>query len=357
MSNNKQFFFSIAIPTFNRANLLKRAISSFLIQDFQNFEIVISDNNSTDNTKEIIESFRDSRIIYSKNNENIGFISNVRKVILMAQGKYIITHGDDDMLLFSDSLRKIHDLLKERNYGFIRLNYLSKDRQNKDIANIWINKSFDVQVAKNAQSLNLLSFLEELSPSFLSGLVFKNERITSDDFIYSEIAPWIKLLFRLSKEYGVAFMHDNYIISSWSEGDISKVYNIDKKNRLYFENYIDCIVSELLNKSEADEYMKLYFERFKKEYIYFFPALKYFTNNKNLKAYKNRLFYLNRNLKNDLSFWFYYFISFYTPKFIISFLRRYIHLIRPDSSRDIKEIKEIDVIKKKFEILTNNNMK
>ena len=61
--------FSVIIPTYNRANLLRIAIKSVLDQKFENWELVIVDDGSTDNTKFIIQSFKDSRIkyVYQKN--------------------------------------------------------------------------------------------------------------------------------------------------------------------------------------------------------------------------------------------------------------------------------------------------
>lgn len=351
----KQPFFSIVIPTYNRADLLKRAINSFLAQNFGNFEIIVSDNNSTDHTRKVIESLGDERIVYSKNSENIGSLPNIQKVIMMAQGKYIITHGDDDVILFSNSLRRIYNLINEENCGFIRLNYLSKDRRNTKISNVFIDQldqSSDLYVPRNTQSLPLIEFLEKVHTEFISGLVFKNENIAQDNFILSDVSALIKILFHLSKKHGAVFMSDNYIIASWSEGDLSKVYTVDKNNRLYFENYYDCVAKELLNKIEADEYRKLYFQRLGNTFIYFFPALKHFGNNKILKGYKDRLCYLNKSFKNDFSFWFYYYLSFYTPKFVISFIRKYIQFIRPDSIKNIKNIKGIDDIKKRYKKLT-----
>ena len=347
----KQPFFSIVIPTYNRADLLKCAISSFLAQNFGDFEIIVSDNNSTDNTRKVIESFQDKRITYSKNNENTGVMPNVKKLILMARGKYIITQGDDDVILFPNSLRRIYEFINKKNYGFIRLNYLSLDRGNIKITNVWINEPNDMHITNEIESLSIINFLEKLHIDFLSGLVFKNENIAPDDFIYSEISPWVKILFRLSKKYGAGFMSDNYIISSWSEGDISKIYIIDKDNRLYFENYYNCVTKELLDKNEAVKYRRFFFERFRKGYIYFFPALKYLTNNKNLKAYKDRLCFLNKNFNNDFMFWFYYFLSLCMPRFIISFLRKHHQFIRSDNIRDIKNIKAIDDIKKRYQSL------
>ena len=68
---------TIAIPTYNRANAyLKTAISCALKQSYQNLEILISDNNSEDNTEELVNQFSDRRIRYVKHPENIGFVKN-----------------------------------------------------------------------------------------------------------------------------------------------------------------------------------------------------------------------------------------------------------------------------------------
>lgn len=55
---------SVIIPTYNRAELLKRAAQSVLAQTYKDFELIIVDDGSTDNTKEIVESLNDSRIVY-----------------------------------------------------------------------------------------------------------------------------------------------------------------------------------------------------------------------------------------------------------------------------------------------------
>ena len=61
---------SIVIPTYNRAYCLKRAIYSVLTQDFDDYEIIIIDNYSSDNTKELVQSIQDSRIIFKEINNN-----------------------------------------------------------------------------------------------------------------------------------------------------------------------------------------------------------------------------------------------------------------------------------------------
>ena len=66
--------FSVIIPTYNRAGLLKRCIESVLAQTFSDWEAIVVDNYSEDNTEEVANSFNDPRIVYVKNH-NYGVIS------------------------------------------------------------------------------------------------------------------------------------------------------------------------------------------------------------------------------------------------------------------------------------------
>ena len=55
---------SVILPTYNRAHLIKRSVESILNQTYENIELIIIDDGSTDNTKEVIESLNDKRIVY-----------------------------------------------------------------------------------------------------------------------------------------------------------------------------------------------------------------------------------------------------------------------------------------------------
>ena len=90
---------TIAIPTYNRADgYLKDAINSALSQTYGNIEIIVSDNCSEDNTKEIVENFRDSRIRYFRHEKNIGANNNFNFCLNQAQGKYFMLLSDDDLI-------------------------------------------------------------------------------------------------------------------------------------------------------------------------------------------------------------------------------------------------------------------
>ena len=90
---------SVIIPTYNRAQLLPRAINSVLNQTYHNFELLIVDDGSTDNTEGVVKSFDDNRIIYHKHKKNKGVLAACNTGWDLTKGKYNCALGDDDELL------------------------------------------------------------------------------------------------------------------------------------------------------------------------------------------------------------------------------------------------------------------
>jgi glycosyltransferase involved in cell wall biosynthesis len=92
--------FSVVIATYNRAGLLPRAITSVLSQTYQNFELIVVDDCSTDNTEEVVGAFKkDGRIIYHRLIENKGPSAARNKGLDLAKGDYIAFLDSDDELL------------------------------------------------------------------------------------------------------------------------------------------------------------------------------------------------------------------------------------------------------------------
>ncbi len=88
---------SIIIPTYNRCHYLQQAIDSAIQQTYENVEIIICDNGSTDNTEDVVKSFEDSRIRYWQQPQNIGMFANQTHGFKMAKGKYVASLHDDDI--------------------------------------------------------------------------------------------------------------------------------------------------------------------------------------------------------------------------------------------------------------------
>jgi glycosyltransferase involved in cell wall biosynthesis len=96
---------SILLPTFNRASLLPICVQSVLNQTYQNWELIIADDGSSDNTLEVSKKLQllDSRINYHKNQKNVGLPKNRNISLSLASGK-LVWFIEDDMIFKNDSL-------------------------------------------------------------------------------------------------------------------------------------------------------------------------------------------------------------------------------------------------------------
>ena len=96
MNFKKKFLISIVIPTYNHGTYLKRALQSVLDQTYLNWEAIVIDNHSTDDTAEIMTNFNDQRIKYLKIHNN-GVIAASRNAgINIAKGEWIAFLDSDD---------------------------------------------------------------------------------------------------------------------------------------------------------------------------------------------------------------------------------------------------------------------
>lgn len=120
---------SICIPTYNRAGYLKKALESIKIQLDSNpllmesVEVVVSDNCSTDNTPEVVESYKKhfKHLTYVASKKNVGFDLNIYSVVKNASGIYCWYLGDDDIII-NGAIGFINNCLKEEKYDFVGVN-------------------------------------------------------------------------------------------------------------------------------------------------------------------------------------------------------------------------------------------
>lgn len=104
---------SVVMSVFNGERFIDKAIKSILNQTFKNFEFIIINDGSTDKSEDYVLNYSDPRIIYVKNERNIGLAASLNKGIKLVKGKYVARMDDDDVSS-PDRLQKQFELLESR---------------------------------------------------------------------------------------------------------------------------------------------------------------------------------------------------------------------------------------------------
>ena len=236
---------SVLLPVYNQEKFLNNTISSILKQTYKNFEIVIGDDNSSDNSLNILQKFKDkypNKIKLLKNSKNLGVTKNCNNILNHCDGKYIsIFFGDDlmypkklqkqveNMELDDDIILNYHDTdikyYKEDNIG---PNILKQDKKNK------FYKGKSEYVVKKIISEGT-SFIVALTIMVQKKYIKKNfnERIkhVSDEMFwidYLALNPNKKVTF-IDEKLSCYIKHDYGITSKNYRSEVFQLINIAKK--------------------------------------------------------------------------------------------------------------------------------
>jgi glycosyltransferase involved in cell wall biosynthesis len=186
-------FFSIVVPTFNRGDLIEKTILTILEQNYTNFELIIVDDGSTDNTSEIVSAINDERIKYFyKQNKERGAARNFG--VLAAIGEYV-TFCDSDDILYSDYLMNAFEFINN----------------SKEVVN-WMHLSYEI-LLENSKSIvmsidpeNYILELAKGNPLSCMGIFVKSSIIKvnlfNEDRYLSGSEDW-ELWIRLAAQFPI----------------------------------------------------------------------------------------------------------------------------------------------------------
>ena len=124
---------SIILPVYNGSRFIKLTIESLLNQNYNNFELIIINDGSTDNSLEIIKSFVSPKILYY-DQQNIGVAKTLNKGISYAKGKYIARIDQDDLVLRDRFSYQVNFLENNSDYSMISGSVIYIDENNREIS-------------------------------------------------------------------------------------------------------------------------------------------------------------------------------------------------------------------------------
>jgi len=234
MINN--FFFSVIIPTFNRAGFIRKTIESVLVQSLQDFEIIVVDDGSTDNTEVVVKSITSDKIKYYKK-ENAERAAARNFGAKVSTGIYINFLDSDDVVYpqHLQSAKKFSEANAEA--VIFHLGYDIKDQHGKLLRSV-----------SNIQSINQ----QILSGNILScnGVFIRRACIIDNQFnedrSLSSLEDW-ELWIRMSARF--SFLNSNEITSTVIQHDERSVMTPDtSKIKLKVERFVRYVLEDDMNK-------------------------------------------------------------------------------------------------------------
>ncbi|MEJ7793678.1 MAG: glycosyltransferase family A protein [Gaiellaceae bacterium] len=110
---------TVTIPTYNRAHLLRESLESVLAQTVKRLEVIVSDNASTDATADVVASFRDPRVSYTRLERNLGHLANLSRCLGLGTAPLVMIFQDDDLMLPHNIERKLEVLEADEGIVFV----------------------------------------------------------------------------------------------------------------------------------------------------------------------------------------------------------------------------------------------
>ena len=228
-SERKKIKLSVLIPTYNNAATIRETIESILNQSYRDFELVIRDDKSTDNTVDIIKSINDDRIRFYINEKNLGCGGNLNACKDTAKGDILVYMCGDD-ILDKKALKKIHEsfLISEDIGTVVRPYYWFEESPMKPVR---ITKQFHkMEIVSIDSPFSQIRDVIALSDQ-LSGIGFRKKYINGFFEInpFVETASMVAVMLKNSKS---VILKDNIVAVRISSSG-SKNYSVYKKSPIF----------------------------------------------------------------------------------------------------------------------------
>jgi glycosyltransferase involved in cell wall biosynthesis len=232
---------TVAIPTFNRPELCKRAVESCLIQEKCDYEIIVSDNSENTATEKILENLINlPRVRYYKNKRNLGMSANWDNCLEHSTGKYFLLLSDDDFFNSSDSLSRLVSPYKknDENIGFVFSNVRIANRTRNLIANSKSKARFNLFDLASIHFDNAFSI-------FPCSTLFRVKDIKGFGgytSFKSSLAIDTELWLRVLAKYESCYYINEPLLTYWSHSSLSKSNtNIWVKDLFYLKDTISSL--------------------------------------------------------------------------------------------------------------------
>lgn len=207
---------SILMPVYNASRYISEAIDSVLAQDFQDWELILINDGSTDDSEAIIMQYEDNRIYYVKNRINLGLIKTLNKGLDLCEGEYIARMDADDVALSGRLRKQVNFLDNHRACLMCGTNAVVIDNSGKQSGRI-----------RNLTNNNFLQISLLFSPSFIHPTVMiRKEILRSNKYneAYKHVEDY-ELWCRIARQGKIANLSDELLAYRWHDTNVSVLNN------------------------------------------------------------------------------------------------------------------------------------
>jgi glycosyltransferase involved in cell wall biosynthesis len=238
---------SVVLPTYNRSNILPRAIGSVLQQTFGDYELIIVDDASTDNTEQVVNRYDDSRITFLSHSTNKGGSAARNTGIDNADGKYIAFLDSDDEWLPRKLEKQLSELQsRPSNWvatycGFRTRHHKPINRVRRQLSDLLFDDEENVCHKEGGEALIPVILTMDLPLGGSSNLFVKSKtvhKIGGFDNQFQRHQDY-EFLIRLLKEGDLAYTED--VLTIKHEYDSPSAEKIEAGKRELFEKFRDDI--------------------------------------------------------------------------------------------------------------------
>lgn len=309
---------TVLLTTYRRPQHLANAVKSVLKQKKVNFELVIIDDHSGDQTKKTVKNFRDKRIRYFENKKNLGFPGTFRRGVKNARGNYIFLLSDDDLIVYPHTLFHVYRRMEKSGAGFGQTGLLFYDST--------VTKPYRwaaprvLKTVYHPPSPNLIFALRRWHFGFASGNIYKKSLLKDTDIIEDIWFSHVKPIYRILQSKGALYFGDLFILGKISKtGNVShlditvnKGFHMEKMFALYRE--FDP------SKRRLQIFISMHLEE---GAIANLIGIKLYTSNRNLWETVQSVLRIAPKYRFSIQLWLNFLLALLTPKFLISWFRNW----------------------------------
>jgi len=305
--------FDILIPAYNGAEYIGDTLRSILSQNFQNFEIIIQDDASTDNTIEVVKKFNDPRIRIFRNEKNLGYPENLESLSKKATGNIVYLMGQDD-ILGEDTLFDTYNAFKiSKDIGAVARPYFWFDEKiEKPVrATRQLNPEKD-EIVKITDSFNRIILTIDVAGQ-LSGLAMRRKFL--DTLFYKDIFPChVYPFIAILKKHPIVFLKDYNVAVRIRSSQCRSVSSIYAKSPV--QSWID-FANNVFSEKEHEKFREYFIKNYvAKNYVGLIQIRNYAKYKYLWREIGMLLKYRRKNIFSP-AFWFFSLGCAITPPFIL----------------------------------------